>query len=116
MAASTNTVDFQLVTVPVPGTSIALNPQPYDNTHTIIFYNAGANACRVAIAAPGGAIAAGGGADLPVGAALVWAIGAIQWRPGPPFLGANRVVVDSVGGAGNVTIQLINANPPVGPS
>lgn len=117
MPVSTNTVDFQRVQVPVAGVSVALSPQPYDNTHTIIFYNAGTSACRVSIAAPGGAIVAGGGADLPVGAALVWAIGSIQWRPGPLFTGANQVVVDAVaGGVGDVTVQLINSNPPTGPS
>lgn len=115
MAIATVDVVFQRVQVAVPGTSVALAIQPYDNTHTIIFYNRGANAVLISLGAAGGPIAVGGGADLPVGAALTWALGAVSYRPGPLFSSA-PIIIDSVGGAGDVSVQMIQAIPQVGPT
>lgn len=113
MATSKNTVDFQRVQVAGAGTSVALATQPYDNTHTVIFFNRGANPLLISYGVAGGAIAPGAGADLPVGAALTWALGAVTSRPGGP---ASTIIVDSVGGAGDCSVQFINATQQVGPT
>lgn len=113
MAISTKTVEFQRVQVAVPGTSVALNPQPYDNTHTIIYYNRGTNPLLISYGTAGGVIPAGGGADLPVGAALTWALGTVSSRPGEV---ASPIIIDSTGGAGDCSIQFINSVQPTGPT
>ena len=66
MAISINTLDSQRVQVAAPGTSIAANPQPYENTHTIVVFNRGARVITVGIGTAGGAIAVGGGTEVPV--------------------------------------------------
>lgn len=113
MAISKNTVDFQRVQVAVPGTSVPLNPQPYDNTHTVIFYNRGTNPLLISYGTAGGTIAPGAGADLPVGAALTWAFGSVSVRPGAV---ATQIIIDATGGAGDCSVQLVNAIPQVGPN
>ena len=112
MALSTNTVDFQRVQVAVPGTSVAV-PQVPDNTHTIIFFNRGAVPLLISLGTPGGAIAPGAGADLPVGAALTWAWGTVTARPGQV---STPIIIDAVGGAGDCSVQYINATQQVGPT
>lgn len=113
MAVSTNTIDFQRVQVAVAGVSVALSPQPFDNTHTVIFYNRGANPLIIGYGVAGGPIPPGSGADLPVGAALTWAVGTLQSRPGAV---SRLIIVDSVGGAGDVSVQLVNSISQVGPT
>lgn len=113
MATSKNTVDFQRVQVAAAGTSVNLSPQPYDNTHTVIFYNRGANPLLISFGVAGGTIAPGAGADLPVGAALTWALGSVTARPGAV---ATAIIIDSVGGAGDCSVQFVNSTQQVGPS
>lgn len=113
MATSTKTVEFQRVQVAAAGTSVALNPQPYDNTHTIIFYNRGTNPLLIGFGTAGGAIAAGAGADLPAGAALTWALGTVSSRPGEV---ATNIIIDAVGGAGDCSIQFVQSTQPTGPT
>jgi len=115
MAISTNTVDFQRVQVAAPGTSVAASPQPYDNTHTVVFFNRGANTVRIGLGTPGGAIVIGGGAELPANASLTWSIGTIVNRAGGEFLSSQRIIIDSVGGAGDVVIQYFNSTLAVSP-
>ena len=113
MAISTNTLDSQRVQVAAPGTSIAANPQPYENTHTIIAYNRGANVVRVAIGTAGGAIAIGGGVEIPSSGAITLAIGTNVNRAGGNFDTGRQLIVDASGGAGDCVLSFINS---IGPS
>jgi len=113
MAISTNTFDNQRVQVAAPGTSVAANPQPYENTHTVIIYNRGANVVRVAIGTAGGAIAIGGGVEIPVGGAVTLAIGTVTNRAGGNFDAPARVLIfDAVVGAGDCVVTYLNSIGP----
>lgn len=113
MAISTNTFDSLRVQVAAPGTSVAANPQPYENTHTILIYNRGANVVRIAIGTAGGAIAIGGGVEVPASSAVTLAIGTNVNRAGGNFDAPARIlVVDSSGGAGDVVLTYLNSIGP----
>jgi hypothetical protein len=114
MAISTNTMDSQRVQVAAPGTSVAANPQPYENTHTLLVYNRGGNVIRVAIGTAGGAIAIGAGVEIPASSAITLAIGTTTNRAGGNFDPPGRVLVfDAAGGAGDAVVTYLNS---IGPS
>lgn len=113
MAISTNTLDSQRVQVAAPGTSVAANPQPYENTHTVIIYNRGTNVVRVAIGTAGGAIAIGSGLEVPAAGAITLAIGTNVNRAGGNFDTGRQLIVDASGGAGDCILTFINS---IGPS
>jgi hypothetical protein len=108
MALSTKTINFQRVQVAVPGTSVALDPQPFDNTLYLIIYNRGTNVLRLGICAGGTAITVENGNDIPAGAALQLPIGVRSNRPGPAFAGANSLCLDVVGGGGDAQVAYVN--------
>jgi len=110
MAISTNTLDSQRVQVAAPGTSVAASPQPYENTHTLVVYNRGANVVRVAIGTAGGAIAIGGGTEIPASGAITLAIGTSTNRAGGNFDAPGRVLIfDATGGAGDCIVTYLNS-------
>jgi hypothetical protein len=113
MAISTNTLDVQRVQVAAPGTSVALNPQPYENTHTLVIYNRGTNVIRVGTGTAGGAIAVGAGTEIPASGALTLAIGTVTNRAGGNFDAGRQLIVDSSGGAGDCIITFLNSIGPV---
>jgi hypothetical protein len=103
-------MDSQRVQVAAPGTSVAASPQPYENTHTLIIYNRGANPLRVAIGTAGGAIAVGGGTEVPAAGAITLAIGTNTNRAGGNFDPPGRVLIfDATGGAGDCILTFINS-------
>lgn len=108
MALSTNTMDFQLVTVAVAGASVAINPQPYDNTDIVVINNIGSNAVRLGIGTAGGAISSADGFNIPSGASFSFPIGTRNVRPGPAFSGTTSLILDSVGGAGSAQVLFMN--------
>lgn len=108
MATSKQTLSFQRVQVATPGTSVALAPQPYDNTETVIIYNRGSNTIRLGIGAAGGAVAIASGTDIPSGASLALPIGTLTNRPGPAFSGTNSLILDADGGAGDAQVTFMN--------
>ena len=113
MAISTNTFDNQRVQVAAPGTSVAANPQPLENTHTVIIYNRGANVIRVAIGTAGGAIAIGAGLEIPASGAITLAIGTVTNRAGGNFDPPARVLIfDATGGAGDAVVTYLNSIGP----
>jgi len=113
MPISTNTFDNQRVQVAAPGTSVAANPQPFDNTHTLIAYNRGTNPLRVAIGTPGGAIAIGAGLEVPASGAVTLAIGTNTNRAGGNFDFPGRVLIfDASGGAGDCVLTFLNSIGP----
>ena len=113
MAISTNTFDSLRVQVAAPGTSVAATPQPYENTHTIMAYNRGANVIRVAIGAAGGAIAIGGGVEIPAAGAVTLAVGTVTNRAGGNFDAPARVLIfDATGGAGDCVVTYLNSIGP----
>jgi len=115
MAISTNTLDSQRVQVAAPGTSVAANPQPFDNTHTIVVYNRGARVITVGIGTAGGAIAVGGGTEVPVGGAITLAIGTNTNRAGGNFDPPGRVLIidGAAGGGSDCLLTYLNS---IGPS
>ena len=112
MPISTNTFDNQRVQVAAPGTSVAANPQPYENTHTLIVYNRGANPLRVAIGTPGGAIAIGAGLEVPASGAVTLAIGTNVNRAGGNFDVGRELIFDASGGAGDCVLTFLNSIGP----
>jgi len=115
MPISTNTFDNQRVQVAAPGTSVAANPQPYENTHTIVVYNRGARVITVGIGTAGGAIAVGGGTEVPVGGAITLAIGTNTNRAGGNFDPPGRVLIidGAAGGGSDCILTYLNS---IGPS
>lgn len=113
MAISTNTMDSQRVQVAAPGTSVAANPQPYDNTHTLIVYNRGANVIRVGVGTAGGALAIGGGVEIPGAGAITLAIGTNVNRAGGNFDAGRQLIFDASGGAADCILTFLNS---IGPS
>ena len=113
MPISTNTFDSLRVQVAAPGTSVAANPQPFDNTHTVIIYNRGTKVITVAIGTAGGAIAIGGGLEIPASGAITLAIGTNTNRAGGNFDFPARVLIfDATGGAGDCIVTYLNAIGP----
>lgn len=111
MATSTNTMDSQRVQIPAPGFAVAANPQPYDNTHTIIIFNRGAKTLTVGIGTAGGAIAVGGGTEIPASGAITLAIGTVSTRAGGNFDPPGRVLIfDGAAGAiGDCIVTYLNS-------
>ena len=114
MAISTNTLDSQRVQVAAPGTSVAANPQPYDNTHTLVIYNRGTKVLTVGIGTAGGAIAVGAGTEVPVGGAITLAIGTNVNRAGGNFDAPGRVLIfdGAAGGPSDCIVTYLNSTGP----
>ena len=108
MATATSTFSFQSVAVSTPGTSIALTPQPYDNTDVIIINNTGATSIRYGIGAAGSALTSSNSMLITTGQSVSLPIGTKSVRPGPDFSGSNSIIIDSVAGAGTVEVQFLN--------
>lgn len=68
-------------TVASSGTAVALNPQPYANTHTVLIYNPTANNVFVRWANGTGAITIANGVQIPASGSVSLVIGPASERP-----------------------------------
>ena len=105
MAVTQNPSDGSQSTT-TPGTSVAANPQPYENTHTIVILNntAGTDAF-VRWQTGTAALTAANASVVPGGSSLTLSIGSVSQRPTD---GASSLYFDSVGSACTLQITYIN--------
>lgn len=68
-------------TVAASGTAIELNPQPYDNTNTVLVYNGTANDIFLRWQTSNAAITAANGVRVPASGSVQLAIGPKSERP-----------------------------------
>ncbi len=89
-----------------PGTSVAANPQPFENTHTIVILNntAGTDAF-VRWQTGTAALTPANASVVPGGSSLTLSIGSASQRPTD---GSSSLYFDSVGAACTLQITYIN--------
>jgi len=92
-------------TVSSSGTAVELNPQPYDNTHTVLIFNPSANNVFLRYQTNTAAINVGNGAQIPATSSLQLVLGPKSTRPSA---GAETLRVDASSGSTVINVTYIN--------
>ena len=93
MATTHEDITVSRVQIPVPGTSVAADPAPFENTNTIEIYNRGATAIRFKTGVAGTTIADYQGITVAPGVAYRWPCGSAIYRPGARYDLVNRALI-----------------------
>ncbi|MCH9834218.1 hypothetical protein K0U83_01075 [bacterium] len=95
------------VTVSSSGTAVALNPQPYGNTNTILVYNGTANNVFLRWQTNNNAITGANGVRVPPSGSVQLGVGPLSQRPSS---GAATLRIDASSGSTTVEVTYINGN------